>query len=247
MLFRAFCRSAALVLVGFVGFVGCGAEVEDGGELTSGLRSDACTAGARAVCQCASLKEGTYLCPSSGIRPRDPKTGVFDCQCEVGPTPPANREIPAEPPAPTPTPTDPPEPTSPKNTAGDTCASLSSFRTLEVTKGSPLLFGMDLGGMTDNFKSGCQRADGPDRIQPILAQSSGTMTVRVVGKTSYVGPAVLYAKATCDATMDLACSLPMTEQIELAVKQGVVYFVHFDGTSPTQPSAAKLNALAEIR
>ena len=246
MPFRAFCRSAALVLIGFVAFVGCSAEVDSGGEVTSGLREARCTAGARAVCQCASLKEGTYLCPSSGIRPRDPKTGVFDCQCEAGPTPPADRVIPPEPPAPSPNPTDPVEPTPTKNTAGDTCASLASFRTLEVTKGNPLLFGMELGGMTDDFKSSCTRADGPDRIQPILARSTGTMTVRIQSKTSYVGQAVLYAKAMCDAPLDLVCSA-VSERIDFPVKQGLVYYVHFDGNSPTQPSAAKLNALAEIQ
>ena len=100
--------------------------------------------------------------------------------------------------------------------------------------------------MTDDFKSGCTRADGPDRIQPILARSTGTMTVRLQGKTSYVGQAVLYAKATCDAPLDLACSA-VSERIDFPVKQGLVYFVHFDGNSPTQPSGAKVNALAEIQ
>ena len=251
MLFRAFLGHAAVLLVGLaglvglVGFVGCSGDATDHGELTSGMRSDRCTAGARAVCQCASLKEGTYLCPSSGVRPRDPQTGVLDCQCESAPlkTP---GEDPAPNPEPAPTQTDAGPNPSPTNRAGDTCASLASFRTLEVTKGAPLSFSMELGGMTDDFKSSCTRANGPDRIQPILAKSNGTMTVRVQSKSSYVGQAVLYAKASCDNPVDIACSAT-SERIDFLVKQGVVYFVHFDGIAATQSAEAKVTALAEIQ
>ncbi len=245
MSFRAFLGHATLFLVGLAGFVGCAADVTAPGELASGVRSDQCVAGERGVCPCVSLKEGTYLCTSSGVKPRDPKTGLLDCQCESD-LPKTPGEEPAPDPKTEPTQNDAGPVPPATNRAGDTCASLASFRTLEVTKGSPLAFSMELGGMTDDFKSGCTRANGPDRIQPILAKSSGTMTVEVTSKSSYLGQAVLYAKATCDDPRDIVCSAT-SQKIEFPVNQGVVYFVHFDGVEATQPAEAKVNALATIR
>lgn len=240
----------SLALVGLLvsfGVVACSALADDGDSQTSELRAE-CTSGAPGVCTCG-IRPGQYLCSARGRIPRD-KAGKIECQCDDAPAPPASKEgntTPEREPDPEPGPQDTTgDDAGPaRNVAGDSCATIDRVPTREISKGSASRFPVEIGGLQDDFRSSCTQAIGPDRVQPLLARASGTMVVSVVSGPTFVGVPVLYAKADCGATTDLACS-PTARQISFSVTQGKTYHLIVD-TSTGQPSDAKVDVTAEIR
>lgn len=227
----------AAFFVGFALLVACGAAEPDGqGDTTTALRAVPCISGA--ACACSSLVQGKYECTTSGK--------VKACKCDDGTTKPLE---PANDPSPIPeADASPPSATPVENLPGDTCTpqSLGSLGPRVIARGAPVLFAVELAGTSDTFKSGCVRADGPDRVQPIRADSTGEMFVTLKTVVGLSGSPVLYAKAKCDDAKDLACDY-QENKIHFPVKAGTTYFVHFDGTSPTVAPGARITALAEIQ
>ena len=121
-------------------------------------------------------------------------------------------------------------------------AELTAAGSISVRPGSPASLRFSFDGARDTFKSGCLLAAGPDRIKPILP--TGGTRLRVSQQASSVtGQVVLYAKATCAAEVDLACS--GSAPFELSITAGTTYFLHIDTTVP-QLSGASATVLLEV-
>jgi hypothetical protein len=127
--------------------------------------------------------------------------------------------------------------------ASDTCfpSDLTAAGSLSVAPGSPAALRFSFDGARDTFKSGCILAAGPDRIKPIVP--TGGTRLRVSQQASSVtGQVVLYAKATCAAEVDLACS--GSAPVEFPITAGTTYFLHID-TTMAQLSGASATILVE--
>jgi hypothetical protein len=127
--------------------------------------------------------------------------------------------------------------------ASDTCfpSDLTAAGSLSVAPGSPAALRVTFDGARDTFKSGCILAAGPDRIKPIIP--TGGTRLRVSQQASSVtGQVVLYAKATCAAEVDLACS--GSAPVEFPITAGATYFLHID-TTMAQLSGASATILVE--
>ncbi len=135
--------------------------------------------------------------------------------------------------------------TDPEPVAADDCspAALANAGVIQVRAGAPSIFTVPFGGATDNFKSGCIFASGPDRIQPLMPMAGTRMRIMIESTNSMAGPVVLYAKDTCGGLKDLVCSSQGT--IELPIVPGTTYYVHFDSLS-VQAADSRVTANVEV-
>lgn len=125
---------------------------------------------------------------------------------------------------------------------------LAKAGVLPARIGAPTIFNVPFDGATDRFKSGCVNAIGPERVQPIEALGGTRMRVEVDSTSGFQGAVVLYAKASCAATVDLACSTSASSsaRIEFPIAAGTTYFLRFDSLVATQPPGARIVARVEV-
>ncbi|MBK8213125.1 MAG: hypothetical protein IPK71_05180 [Myxococcales bacterium] len=121
---------------------------------------------------------------------------------------------------------------------------LAGAPTLVVRPGGTALFSVDLGNATHSFASGCVGAFGPDRVQPISVVGARRIAVAVDSTRDVSGDVVLYAKASCGAPVDLACSARGT--LEVPVTDASPIFLTIDTTAP-QPATARVTVTIEAR
>lgn len=204
--------------------VACSAEaVDPSRDSATALRSVPCTEGG--ACTCTTLVQGTQSCGKNG------RASV--CRCDDGSTAPLD-EGPTESDGGAVVSRDAEKVVAAP--AGDECtpSSLGKLATRGIGKGTGLLFAVELEGSSNTFKSGCTVADGPDLVQPLRADATGTLELVVESTSGLAGPPVIYLKATCDDAKDLACDAS-GRRLELSVTEKRTYFLHIDTRAPFVP------------
>jgi cysteine-rich repeat protein len=203
------------------------------------LSSTGCVANQRLKCVCG-LDEGVQVCDADGV------LGVCQCNSDDAGVQPLPNDAPS---------VDPKDCGDGEVTGAETCDDgnvidgdgCSSKCLVEdaITRGdvcpgqavsigteAPLTLKGTTAGYTDNYRSGCVQATGPDRVYAVSPKKNGTLTIDFAP----IGfNAVLYTKVDSCTALDAFCVKTETASTRktLDVVVGKTYFIIVDGLTPS--------------